>query len=110
MSKEIKEMESRLIDHIDKALINKADQIPNSWSIVMQDITRKIESHIEAHERDTKEIINRINSLEKTTQWIQDTFAGGKIIGKVSTIIVKFLITVTALSGAWIWLKNMLKS
>lgn len=107
---DLQSLKADLIDHIDKALVNKADQIPNSWSIVMRDITDKIEKHIETHERDTQEIFKRLSNLERTTQWIQDTFAGGKIIGNVSTFIVKFLITVTALSGAWIWLKNTLKS
>lgn len=106
----MKVLRDELIDHIDKALVNKADQIPNSWSIVMREITEKIEEHIDTHERDTQEIFKRLTNLERTTQWIQDTFAGGKIIGNVSTFIVKFLITVTALSGAWIWLKNTLKS
>lgn len=110
MSQEMQKMRDELIDHIDKALVSKADQIPTSWSLIMKDLAKKIDKHIETHERDTQEVFKRLSNLEKTTQWIQDTFAGGKIIGKVSTFIVKFLITVTALSGAWIWLKNTLRS
>jgi len=109
MIQEIDKMRDELIDHIDKALINKSDQIPNSWSRVMEDLTKKLNKHIETQERDTQEVFKRLKSLEGTTQWIQDTFAGGKIISKISTIIIKFLITVTALSGAWIWFKNTLK-
>lgn len=109
MSKDIYKIRDELIDHIDKALISKADQIPSSWSIIMNDITKKIDQHFETHESDMQEVMRRLSRLEATTQWIQDTFAGGKIISKVSTFIVKFLITVTALSGAWIWFKNTLK-
>lgn len=107
---DMQKLRDELIDHIDKALIVKSDQVPNSWSAIMNDLSRKIDRHIETHERDTKEVFERLSSLEQTTQWIQDTFAGGKILSKVSTFIVKFLITVTALSGAWIWFKNTLKS
>ena len=109
MKSETEKMRDELIDHIDKALISKADQIPNSWSIVMKDLTKKLDQHIETHEADTKEVFKRLANLEESTQWIRDTFAGGKIISKVTTGTVKFLIFVTALSGSIIWLKDWLK-
>ena len=52
---------------------------------------------------------SRLDIVEKRTEWIQDTFSGGKIIGKVSTVFVKFLITVTAISGSILWMKDWLK-
>lgn len=51
----------------------------------------------------------RLDVVEKRTKWIEDTFSGGKIISKVSTVFVKFLITVTAISGSILWLKDWLK-
>lgn len=102
MNQETKEFKDEVIDHIDKAFIKKREEIPISWSPVMKQVLDRL---IEMDEK--------INALDKKidtrTQWIQDTFAGGKILSKVSTAIVKFLITVTALSGAWIWFKNTLK-
>lgn len=109
MSVEMTKLRDELIDHIDKALISKADQIPNSWSAIMNELTKKIDRHIETHEKDTQEVFKRLSSLEQTTQWIRDTFAGGKILSKLSTIIIRFLLLVTTLSGAWIWFKNTLK-
>jgi len=94
----INKIRDELIDHIDKALVSKAEQIPQAWSPIMKDVFDKLE-----------EMNLKINDLDKRTQWIQDTFAGGKIIGKVSTAIVKFLIFVSALSGFWIWFKGTLK-
>jgi septation ring formation regulator EzrA len=52
---------------------------------------------------------SRLDIVEKRTEWIQDTFSGGKVISKVSTVFVKFLITVTAISGSILWLKDWLK-
>ncbi len=98
MKQEIQTLRDELIDHIDKALISKSEQIPSSWSPVMKGVQKELEK-----------INNKITELDARTQWIQDTFAGGKIISKISTFIVRFLITVTALSGAWIWFKNTLK-
>jgi len=95
---DINKIRDELIDHIDKALVSKAEQIPQAWSPIMKDVFDKLE-----------EMNLKINDLDKRTQWIQDTFAGGKIIGKVSTAIVKFLIFVSALSGFWIWFKGTLK-
>lgn len=109
MSVEMTKLRDELIDHIDKALISKADQIPNSWSIIMQDLSKKIDLHIETHTKDINNISERLSSLEATTQWIRDTFAGGKILSKLSTIIIRFLLLVTTLSGAWILFKNTLK-
>lgn len=91
MSDEMKKIRDELIDHIDKALVNKAEQIPSSWSPVMKGVQEELR------------IMNdKIAELDARTRWIQDTFAGGKIISKVSTAIVKFLIFVSALSGFWI--------
>ena len=95
---DINKIRDELIDHIDKALVIKAEQIPQAWSPIMKDVFDKLE-----------EMNLKINDLDKRTQWIKDTFAGGKIIGKVSTAIVKFLIFVSALSGFWIWFKGTLK-
>lgn len=98
MNQEINKIRDELIDHIDKAFIKKREEIPISWSPIMKEVKEEL-----------SQIKSKITELDERTRWIQETFAGGKILGKVSTIVVKFLITVTALSGAWIWFKNTLK-
>lgn len=98
MSQDVNRIRDELIDHIDKAFIKKREEIPISWSPIIKEVLEKLKSMEE-----------KITELDTRTKWIQDTFAGGKIISKVSTTIVRFLITVTALSGAWIWFKNTLK-
>lgn len=68
MSEEMKKMRDELIDHIDKALVSRADQIPASWSAIIKDLTRKLDSHIETHERDTKAINEKLDPIHSAFQ------------------------------------------
>lgn len=65
MSQEMQKIRDELIDHIDKALISKADQIPASWSTIMKDLTKKLDDHIITHEKDTTEIRQKLEPISQ---------------------------------------------
>lgn len=97
------------MDKLDKALILARESTSPSVTDVMHEFVTKLDQHIETHEKDAQSIKDDIAALKAQTQWIRDTFAGGKVLGKISTITVKFLIFVTAVSGSILWLKDWLK-
>jgi len=55
------------------------------------------------------EIVEQNRKMQPILEGLHDTFVGGKILGKVSSVIVKFLIFVTAVAGSILWLKDWLK-
>ena len=104
-----KSLEDKIIDKLDKALILARESTSPSVTDVMHEFVKKLDQHIETHEADAVAIKRDIAALKAQTQWISDTFAGGKLLGKISTVTVKFLIFVTAVSGSILWLKDWFK-
>ncbi len=72
MSQELQKMKSELIDHIDKALVSKAEQIPESWSGVIYDLTKKIDSYIDTSEQRWKRIEPYIEEAEHARKFKKD--------------------------------------
>lgn len=60
-------------------------------------------------EKIIQEIVEQNKEMQPILQGLHDTFVGGKMFGKISTVVVKFLITVTAISGSILWVKDWLK-
>lgn len=53
-----------LKDLVENALIAVRDSASPSLSQVILDLTRKLDGHIETHERDTKEIYRKLDKFE----------------------------------------------
>lgn len=101
---------------VKQILIFQQDKANKSASATVSSLFKTLDEKLDAQgsmigdlRTMSKNFDERLEKLEQSTQWINDTFAGGKLLSKISTFIVKFLITVTAISGAILWLKDWLK-
>jgi hypothetical protein len=91
---------------VKQILIFQQDKANKSASETVSNLFKTLDEKLDVM---AKNFDDRLEKLEQSTQWINDTFAGGKLLSRISTFIVKFLITVTAISGAILWLKDWLK-
>lgn len=82
MNQEIEKMKCELIDHIDKALVSKSEQIPESWSGVIFGLTKKIDNYIGTSEERWKRIEPYIKEAEDARKFKEDIDDKAKIITK----------------------------
>lgn len=72
MSQDLEKMKCELIDHIDRALITKADEIPNSWSKVIYGLTTKLDDYIELNDKRWARIEPYIKEAEDARKFKED--------------------------------------
>lgn len=81
MKQELEKMKCELIDHIDRALVSKSDQIPNSWSSVVFGFTKKLDDHIQLNEKRWERIEPYIKKAEDDREFREGLEARGKTVG-----------------------------
>ena len=65
-------MKCELIDHIDRALVSKAEQIPASWSEVIYGLTTKLDNYIELSDKRWARIEPYIKEAENARKFKED--------------------------------------
>jgi len=82
MKKEIEQLKNELIDHIDKALVSKSEQIPESWSVVIFGLTNKLDAYIETSEERWLRIEPYIKEAEDARKFKKDVDATAQKVTK----------------------------
>jgi hypothetical protein len=91
---------------VNQILLHQQDRSDKAASKTVSNLIGSLETKISEMDRNFS---HRLTQLETNTQWINEAFSGGKLLSRISTVIVKFLITVAALSSAIIWIKDWLR-
>lgn len=69
---EAEKMKCELIDHIDRALVSKADQVPAPWSQVIVRLTKKIDDDIELNNKRWERVEPYIEEAEEARKFKKD--------------------------------------